>query len=447
MQNPLNTRTGRLVTFFFLYVTEGIPLGFTATAVATQMRRQGLGPAVIGSFVASLYLPWAWKWLAGPVVDVCYSDRFGKRRLWILSCQLLMVATLMAGVMVDFRTQIGLFTAIILVHNIFGAIQDVAIDALACETLPIDERGVVNGMMFAGAYLGNGVGGAGVLFLKPYLGDFRFAFLFVGLAILMVTVFITWRLREPKTTPKEPSEEESNTDSRWHTIQKELKEYLITTGRAFFGSRLGFLGVVFALLPCGAFSLGLVLQNNLSVDIGLLDSEIAWLSFSSVILSALGCILGGRLSDRFGRRLCIGIFLASTSLPVLVLAAYLFQTDWEFSKRITETIDPDSVFQLVIMFWATCSVYSFVHGLMYGTRTALFMDICQPEIAATQFTAYMALLNVVIAYTASWQGESIERWGYATTLTLDAILGLLCLFILPFLKPTPTLDEKGERGA
>jgi PAT family beta-lactamase induction signal transducer AmpG len=50
----LATRWGRLTAFFFLYVTEGIPLGFTATAVATQMRRQGLTPGQIGTFVGLL---------------------------------------------------------------------------------------------------------------------------------------------------------------------------------------------------------------------------------------------------------------------------------------------------------------------------------------------------------------------------------------------------------
>ena len=39
----LATKRGRLAAFFLLYLTEGIPLGFTATAIATQMRRQGLG--------------------------------------------------------------------------------------------------------------------------------------------------------------------------------------------------------------------------------------------------------------------------------------------------------------------------------------------------------------------------------------------------------------------
>src|SRR4029453_11203229 len=45
----LATKAGRLTTFFMLYMTEGIPLGFTATAIATQMRPQGLGPGGVGA--------------------------------------------------------------------------------------------------------------------------------------------------------------------------------------------------------------------------------------------------------------------------------------------------------------------------------------------------------------------------------------------------------------
>ena len=45
----MGSKWGRLSTFFFLYVTEGIPLGFAATAIATEMRRQGLGPSILYS--------------------------------------------------------------------------------------------------------------------------------------------------------------------------------------------------------------------------------------------------------------------------------------------------------------------------------------------------------------------------------------------------------------
>src|SRR5262245_50478993 len=148
--NPIASKWGRIFAFFFLYMTEGIPLGFTATAIATQMRRQGLGPAEIGAFVGSLYAPWALKWAFGPFVDVLSSDRWGRRRMWIVGAQVMMVLTLMAALPVHFSTELKLFTFLILIHNVFGATQDVAIDALAVGVLKEEERGVANGMMFGG---------------------------------------------------------------------------------------------------------------------------------------------------------------------------------------------------------------------------------------------------------------------------------------------------------
>ena len=118
------------------------------------MRRGGLGPEAIGLFVASLYLPWAFKWAMGPFVDTFSSERFGRRRTWIFLMQLGMMATLLAAMSVDFVGQLKLFTAIIFLHNAFAATMDVAIDALAVSVLPEDERGSANGFMFAGASIG-----------------------------------------------------------------------------------------------------------------------------------------------------------------------------------------------------------------------------------------------------------------------------------------------------
>src|SRR5947207_614362 len=189
LPNLLATRRGRLAAFFFLYVTEGIPLGFAATAVATQLRRQGVGPAEIGAFVAPFYLPWAFKWAFGPFVDVFRSRHFGHRRGWILLTQIMMAATLLVLIVVPLPAGLGIFTAILLVHNTFGAIQDVAIDSLAVNTLNEDERGLANGLMFAGAAVGQAIGGSGVLFMMAYV-PFQSSFIMVAAAIMIVTGFI-----------------------------------------------------------------------------------------------------------------------------------------------------------------------------------------------------------------------------------------------------------------
>ena len=198
----LATRKGRLTAFFLLYVTEGIPLGFTAIAIAAQMRRQGLGPAAIGAFVGSLYLPWAFKWAVGPFVDTFSSQRFGRRRTWIFLMQVGMVATLFVAMGIDFVNQIALFTAVIFLHNAFAATMDVAIDALAVNVLPEDERGSANGFMFAGASVGQVVGGSGVLFLINVM-PFTTTYFFVAAAILAITVFVVLPLREKAMTAAE----------------------------------------------------------------------------------------------------------------------------------------------------------------------------------------------------------------------------------------------------
>jgi PAT family beta-lactamase induction signal transducer AmpG len=89
----------------------------------------------------------------------------------------------------------------------------------------------------------------------------------------------------------------------------------------------------------------------------------------------------------------------------------------------------------VTIFWIAGMVYAVFQGLMYGTRTALFMDITTPAVAATQFTACMALLNFGIQYSARWQGLALERWGYPTTLMIDGTIGLISLTLLPLVAP------------
>ncbi len=435
LPNLLATKTGRLVTFFALYLTEGIPLGFTATAIATQMRRQGLGPAEIGAFVGSLYLPWAFKWMMGPFVDVLSSDRFGRRRVWIVAMQGMLVLSLMAALPVNFTTEVKLFTFIIFLHNCFGATQDVAIDALACSVLNEKERGLANGVMFGGAYLGQTIGGAGVLFLIPYTG-LPATFFLVSAVILSVTMFIALPLKEPAGPPREPGSGPAVV-----TAGREITRFCRDAFRAFTGSRAAWLGLVFAIMPSGAYALNLALQSNLAVELGLKDDAIARLNVATTIVTALCCVAGGWLSDRFGRRKMLGLFIAGTLLPGLYLAWIMSQHGWIMPVALDNPARQEPAAALVTAFWTACLAFAVFHGLMYGTRTALMMDITTPAVAATQFTAYMAIFNFVISYSATWQGVAIERWGYPVTLALDSLFGIFCLALLPLLKPRRHADR------
>jgi MFS family permease len=397
--NLLATKRGRLITFFFLYLTEGIPLGFVATAVAPQLRRQGVGPAEIGAFIASFYLPWSFKFVAGPVVDVFSSDRWGRRRMWIVGAQSLMVLTLLATVGVHLPGQLKLFTVLLLIHNIFAA-----------------------------AYLGQAVGGSAVLYLMKTIG-LAGSTVFVSAVIASVTLLVALPIREP-VLPRAPRD-----GNGLHAVGRELGGFLRDAVKSMFGSRPAFVGLIFALLPGGGMALGLALQANLAVEIGLNDNAIATLSLWSTILSAAFCVIGGQLSDKLGRRRMLALYFTLMAVPTLYLALVLKQNGWIMPVDVEAVDRPLAPQAVITAFWIAVLVYSVFQGLMYGSRTALFMDVTNPAVAATQFTAYMALMNLTISYSAAWQGWWIERFGYPGTLLVDALFGLVCIATLPLMGP------------
>jgi PAT family beta-lactamase induction signal transducer AmpG len=171
----------------------------------------------------------------------------------------------------------------------------------------------------------------------------------------------------------------------------------------------------------GTMGLGLALQSTLAVALGMEDAPIGQLAMVSQFIGAAGCILGGWLSDRMGRRRSTALFVGLMAVPNILLAIAIRDTG----------LGPEAV----PAFWAACLGYQFAQGLMYGSATALYMDITTPAVAATQFTAYMALSNLASSGSAWWQGHAIERFGYPVTLGLDVAVGFACLLVLPFVAP------------
>ena len=158
--------------------------------------------------------------------------------------------------------------------------------------------------------------------------------------------------------------------------------------------------------------------------------------------SAITCATGGALSDRLGRRLTLGLFAGATALPTLWMAWRFHQAGWEMAPAALADGTWPRAESLIRDWWIAGLVYGGLVGMMYGVRTALYMDIVDPRIAATQFTASMALLNVVTIYSYWWEGRAMTPaaeggWGLTVpqTLAADAALGLVFLAVLPLLQP------------
>lgn len=428
-RNMLDTKKGRLTTFGILYVCEGVPLGFAAVAMAAYMRRQGMDVAQVGAFVGSFYLPWAFKWAWAPLVDLVGLKRFGGRKAWIVLCQSLMIVTLYGVSQIDYTQSFNLLITMVVIHNVFASTCDVAIDSLAVNSLRPEERGQGNGFMFAGAYIGQGLGGGGAMFISGMYG-FNVSFLYVALLLCLVLAFVIFFVRDPDLA----SVVTDKSTQVWLKFRATLTSFVRELYVGFFRSGKGpIFGVVFALMPFGAMALSGGVSTTMQVDIGMTDDQIAQLNIYSTGISGFGCVVGGWLADRLGKRKMLALYYGLTMLPAFYLAV-------QFGGSGAAGVSIPQYFA------ASLAFYLFM-GMHYGTAAAVFMGLTNPAIAATQFTGFMALRNLTISYTNTWQGAAADAWGYSTLLYVDALIAVLPILLVPLLAERRTTGVPPSAGA
>src|SRR5690606_27910308 len=164
------SQRGRRVLFALLYLAEGAPIGFIWWAIPARLREAGVPVGTITLLTSVVILPWAFKFLWAPLVDVLRGPRWG-RRGWVVAAQLLMGLSLLPLALLDWQDSLGLLFGLLLLHAFAAATQDVAIDAWAISITPAEERGGINGWMQAGMLAGRWLFGAGFLIVAQRIDD------------------------------------------------------------------------------------------------------------------------------------------------------------------------------------------------------------------------------------------------------------------------------------
>ncbi|MBX3373045.1 MAG: MFS transporter [Phycisphaeraceae bacterium] len=379
----LEARSGlRLFTLSALYVAQGVPWGFVTIAFAAWLADQGRSTQEIGEALALSTLPWSFKWVWGPLVDRFGRASTGRRRPWILLAQSLMVLTIAAMALVPApHEHLRLIGALVFLHNAFNALQDVAVDAMAVDLLESRDRGRANGIMYASKYLGGVIGGAGLGYVIGRAG--LSAAFGVQIGILLLISLLPLLLREragdrllPRlarrpgaaATPPPPGDA---------VRQDSMRTLFMNLGRLFTvpAAVAGMLVAVTATASNGILS---AFGNVLFVQRLGWDPQdyAAWTGGPALLMGFAGAIGGGFLADIVGpRRLAA---LAGAGLAVGWAAFGLTEPWW------------------VCRAWAITMMLgvALLGGMFSVSLFALFMSISWRRIAATQFTGYMALLNV-----------------------------------------------------
>ena len=404
--NLLASPRGRKLLFGSLYFSEGAPIGFLWLYLPKRLASEGMAVGPVSTLLATLALFWSFKFVWGPLVDGWRSPRWTLKS-WVLSMQLLMGLALVPLVWLDPVADFRLLFILLCLHALAAAIQDASIDALSIASTPLDERGAVNGWMQVGMLLGRSLFGGVALMLAAHLGGHIVACALIG-AIWCTSLLLLLAADARHLAPMDTAHQ-----SRWADHMHALN--------AAFRRRTTWLGLGFALIGGMAYEAVGGVRGHYLTDRGFSDEQVG-LFFAVYVTGSwlLGSLAGGYLADRMGRRRSVAVFLLCCIGVVLLLAGADTFLDLRESRICL----------------ALLSVLYFCIGMFIASSYALFMDLTDDRLGATQFSAFMGATNGCEAIALSCVGRLIPQVGFAGAFTIMAVASLIALPLLYWMPST-----------
>jgi PAT family beta-lactamase induction signal transducer AmpG len=398
----------RYATFFYLYVMQGIPSGFALTAVYNYLIGSGLSAKSVGSFAAIVGLPWTFQFVWGPLIDKYQYSIIGHRKQWVVLTQLVAaLASLSLPLVHQPMAQLGLLSAVFFIHSVFASIQDASVDAIAISVVPVAERGRVNAFMRAGSLFGWSVGGAALAYVLHHSGFGRAALVqsLVLLALTVLTFFIKLERTDQllprfgqaraQATPASPVAE--NPPLGW--LFRELWRSIVEKH-----SLWAFAIIILAYLAASLFGNAYVFY--LIHTLRWPDAEVSILQGTWGSMLSFGVLLaGGVLVDRLGAGRLQRWALAS-------LASFLLVFSCLSSMWVSKVVS-----------FGGLAVINLADPLLSVAAMPLLMAYCRPKIEGSQFTTYMALVNLCTV-TASYLN------GWLLEITTAPVIGFGCGLLL-----------------
>jgi PAT family beta-lactamase induction signal transducer AmpG len=398
-------------------------MGFITVALPVWLGANGVDRAAVASFIAAAMLPWAFKLAAGPLMDRFRFPTLGNRRPWVMFAQSgLLIALASLAVIDPGISEIAVLTISCIVVSAFAAVQDVAVDGMAIDVLPEEERGLANALMAFGQVSGIAVSGAACGWLLVNLGlSFTAIMLAVCIGIILAIV-VAFRERDgERLLPWTEGSARHHDHARqvsWISIASNLFRVFILPA-----SLILIVVTLFWRVSHGMYVAAL--PTLLTQELGWDSVESSnWISISQFVAALLGVAIGP-LIDRHGSRVFLSWGLV---FGCVVFALLWLATPW-WDQRTT---------WIVGLF-----VTKFAVQVLFVAYIALHMSICWSKVAATQFAIYMAWANLAYSLGAQVYAELSPFLAKGQESLVMATLFLLALIVLAFVR----LDRHRDRLA
>jgi len=408
----------RMWVNLLLGFSAGLPIMLVFSVVKIWARREEVDLSTIG-LMGLVALPYSLNFLMGPILDRYSPFKMGRRRSWLLITQVGLLASIFCLGFGEPSESMWLVALITLCIAIFGAIQDVAIDAYRREILPDEEIGIGASIYVYGYRVGMLMtSGVGVWMADPSTMGFTFNQVFRIIAFLMVVGIGTTLVAD------EPEMEGEGPNNLKEAVVDPFVEFLSRRGWAAAFAVLGFIfffkfGDALAGTMLGTFYVDMGYSNKVIAEVtkGIgFFSTMAGLGVGSLAIFRFGivpCLLA------FGILQCI-----STSLFSILTFASLKGSWWGLA--------------LVIGF------EDFSSGLGTTALISFMATMTNKKYTATQYALFASLAALGKTLFGGGAGFLVEAIGYAPFFYMGSILavpGLALIFVLNRLKDEEVVEE------
>ena len=316
----INNQKYKRTSLCLLYFLQGIPQGLIYFALLDWLAGNNFSIKDIAIVTVIASIPWSLKFLIGPFVDRFSNSLMGKRRPWIITSTILMSITLIIGSIISDQNIDPTILGLILFSTILAtSTLDVATDGLAIDILDENERGFVNGLMWAFRTLGMSIS---AIFSSVVINIYGLSYAMLDLGIIIIIFgIILFFLKERQSDAiislnSIPHKENENMDLKFSKILS-----IIVNS---FSNKFIFLLLLFCLTSNLASGIHFSSVSYLYINYA------EWESYDLTKLRSIGlyggiiaALIGGYLSDKINPQTIIKISQIGLAIFCFVIGIYI----------------------------------------------------------------------------------------------------------------------------
>lgn len=373
-------RSRRMAVLFVLGFSSGLPLLLTGQTLQAWLTAEGVPLGRIAA-VSSVGLAYTFKFAWAPLLDRFRLPVLGRRRGWVLTFQLGLVAAIAAMSLLDPGRDPAAVVAVAIAIAVLSASQDVVLDAYMTDVLAPHERAAGSSVNVIGYRIAM-VASSSLAFVMADHVAWPAIWLTMA-AFMALAIAGTVIAEEPAVEARPP-----------RTIAQSIALPVADFWRRYRGGAIAVLGFAAIYRFGDYFAQALViafLRRGAGFDFTEIAAIYKLIGFAGIVV---GGALSGALVARFGMRrmlLGFGALSAATHLLYVWLAIA--------GKSI-------AVFCVAVAFDTTAN------AMGAAAFVAFLMSVCSPAVSATQFALLTSLTSVGQRVFGPFADRVVEAIGW-----------------------------------